>query len=354
MIDYVKIELPTISIGLFSPFGGMKRVRRMGKNITPIDATPPLPRPEKVGIYCRVSSPTAAQIHSLSAQASYLLKFALHHRGWIVTDIYIDISSGSTVEKRPEFMRMLTDIRLGRLTQIVTKSVSRFGRNSEEILEAYRAIKELGAEIYFDEQDLDSRLPDSELYVSLYGGLAQAENTQLSENMKWAIKKRAADGTSAIYNRPCYGYRVNEEGVFDIVPEEASVVREIFSLYISGLSILKIKRHLEGKGVLSPSGKSNWSKHTIEVILANKKYVGASVIYKTYQDGYPKSKRITNRGTHDIYVLNDHHIPIVPEEIFEQAQRLREERTNIELDEEGKLRRKAKKYSSAKTERGQE
>ena len=195
MIDYVKIELPTISIGLFSPFGGMKRVRRMGKNITPIDATPPLPRPEKVGIYCRVSSPTAAQIHSLSAQASYLLKFALHHRGWIVTDIYIDISSGSTVEKRPEFMRMLTDIRLGRLTQIVTKSVSRFGRNSEEILVAYRAIKELGAEIYFDEQDLDSRLPDSELYVSLYGGLAQAENTQLSENMKWAIKKRAADGT---------------------------------------------------------------------------------------------------------------------------------------------------------------
>ena len=167
MIDYVKIELPTISIGLFSPFGGMKRVRRMGKNITPIDATPPLPRPEKVGIYCRVSSPTAAQIHSLSAQASYLLKFALHHRGWIVTDIYIDISSGSTVEKRPEFMRMLTDIRLGRLTQIVTKSVSRFGRNSEEILVAYRAIKALGAEIYFDEQDLDSRLPDSELYVSL-------------------------------------------------------------------------------------------------------------------------------------------------------------------------------------------
>ena len=282
------------------------------------------------------------------------LKYALHHRGWIVGDIYIDIGSGSSVEKRPEFMRLLGDIKAGKITRVIVKSVSRFGRNTEEILVSFRAIKDLGATVYFDEQGLDSRASDSELYVSLYGGAAQAENTQHSENMKWAIKARAEAGTSAIYDRPCYGYRVNDQDEFEIVQDEASVVREIFSLYIRGLSVLKIKQYLESKNIPSPTGKPTWSKRTIETTLTNKKYIGASEIYKTYQAGYPKSKRVTNKGTHDQYVIDDHHVPIIPKEIFEEAQKKRAERTNIEIGEDGTVRRKAKKFSSVKLETGEE
>ena len=184
--------------------------------------------------------------------------------------------------------------------------------------------------------------------MSLYGGIAQEENRQLSENIKWGIKKRAEDGTSAIYNRPCYRYRVNEAGEFEIVPDEASVVREIFSMYLRGLSILKIKQQLEGRGVPSPTGKPAWSKHTIDTILDNKKYIGTSVIYKSYHTGHPESKRVINRGNHDMYELSNHHVPIIPANLFEQVKNERSERSNIELDAEGKPKRKAKKYSAAK------
>ena len=320
----------------------------MERKITRIVRDPQFPQIEKVGIYCRVSSATSAQLHSLSAQASHLLHYAMHHRGWFVEDIYLEVASGSSAAKRLEFMRLLSDVKSGKITQVVTKSVSRFGRNTEEILESFRAITALGAKIYFEEQDLCSWSPDCELYLSLYGGIAQEENHQLSENIKWGIRKRAQDGTSAIYNRPCYGYRVNENGEFEIVPDEASVVREIFSMYLRGLSILKIKQQLESRGIPSPTGKPAWSKHTIDTILDNKKYIGVSVIYKTYHTGHPESKRVLNRGTHDRYELNGHHIPIIPADLFEKVQSTRAERSNIELDEDGKPKRKSKKYSAAK------
>ncbi|MBO6082170.1 MAG: recombinase family protein, partial [Bacteroidales bacterium] len=128
----------------------------------------------------------------------------------------------------------------------------------------------------------------------------------------------------------------------------ASVVREIFSMYLRGLSILKIKQQLESRGIPSPTGKPAWSKHTIDTILDNKKYIGVSVIYKTYHTGHPESKRVLNRGTHDRYELNGHHIPIIPADLFEKVQSTRAERSNIELDEDGKPKRKSKKYSAAK------
>lgn len=122
----------------------------------------------------------------------------------------------------------------------------------------------------------------------------------------------------------------------------------IFSLYIQGLSILKIRRYLESRGVLSPTGKANWSNRTVETILTNKKYIGVSVIYKTFQEGYPKSKRVTNQGEHDIYELRDHHIPIIANEVFKKAQETRAARSNVETDADGNSRRKTTKYSSPK------
>ena len=325
----------------------------MAKRVTKIENNNPTPEwYKRVGIYCRVSTASSAQVHSLAAQASYLLQYSMNHRGWIVTDIYIDISSGSSIEKRPEFMRLIQDVQKGKINQIITKSVSRFGRNTIEVLESYRALKAIGAEIYFEEQDLYSSRSDCEVYLSLYSASAENENLQLSENIKWGIRKRALDGTSAIYNRPCYGYRVNADGEFEIAADEASVVREIYSMYINGMSVVKIKQALESVEIPSPGGKKNWSKHTIETILSNKKYIGASEIYKTYQQGYPQAKRKTNRGTHDLCIIEDHHIPIIPKELFEAVQKEKAERTNIEYDAEGHAHRKATKYSAATVDTG--
>lgn len=247
-------------------------------------------------------------------------------------------------------MRMLSDVERGKITLVLTKSVSRFGRNTEEAVTAYRSIVTAGGKSFFEEQGLDSTNPDSEWYVTVYSGLAQQENTEHSKNIKWGIRKRAEDGSSALFNRPCYGYRVNEEGQFEIVPEQAAVVRDIFSLYIRGLSVLKIIKYLEARSIPSPTGKPTWSKHTIETMLENKKYIGTSQIYISFQLCYPNPKTITNRGQHDIVESSGHHIPIITEKIFAAAQKAREARTNIELDEEGKPRRKTKKYSAAKVE----
>ena len=146
------------------------------------------------------------------------------------------------------------------------------------------------------------------------------------------------------------GYRANEEKEIEIVPDEAAVVREIYSLYIKGLSVVKIKQYLESMSVLSPTGKSTWSKHTIESILTNKKYIGNSVAYQTYREGYPYPKTIVNRGQRAKIEVSEHHVPIIPMEIFEAVQKIRQERTNIVRDEEGRAHRKTKKYSAAKVD----
>lgn len=137
---------------------------------------------------------------SLAAQASFLLRYVMTVPSWIAEDIYIDICSGAMIESRPEFMRMLSDVKNGKITQVVTKSVSRFGRNAEEIVVAFRAIKEAGADIYFHEQDLSSRRADCELYVFIFGACAQEDNRQHSENIKWGINPVMSMES---YNSPC-------------------------------------------------------------------------------------------------------------------------------------------------------
>ena len=194
----------------------------------------------------------------------------------------------------------------------------------------------LGVYIYFEEQSLDSRSPESELYITLFSGIAQEENRSLSENIKWGIRKKIEDGSSPIYDRPCYGYRVDENGEFTIVPEEATVVSRIFAMYLSGMSILKIKAVLEADGILSPTGKDRWSKRTIDMILLNKKYCGYSVV------------KVENKS----YEQDNHHKPIIPLELFEKVQAEKVERTNVEIGEDGKLYRKSAKYSSQKTKEG--
>ena len=300
---------------------------------------------ERVGIYCRVSSTAKPQLRSLAAQASYLTKHVLSVPRWQLVDIYLDVGSGASAENRPEFMRLIDDVKNGIIQSVVTKSISRLGRNAEEILTVTRMLKGLGGTVYFEEQGISTKLADSELYISLYAAVAESEFQQISENIKWGIRKRVEEGTSEIYNRPCYGYRLDEDREFVIEPEEAVTVRLIYDWYLSGLSVVKIKAKLEQEGIPSPAGKNVWSKHTIDSILKNKKYCGFSIVYQTFMDGYPTPKRITNIGYHPKYEIAEHHIPIIPLELFERVQQVRADRTNVEVDADGNRRRKKTKYS---------
>ena len=183
--------------------------------------------------------------------------------------------------------------------------------------------------------------------ISLYCGVAEGENKSHSENVRWGLKRHAENGTSKLYNKPCYGYRQNDDGDLEIVEDEAAVVRRVYAMYLSGLSIVKIKAALEADNIPSPTGKEQWSKHTLEFMLTNTKYYGTSVIFKTHTPEY-KAKRKANDGEVARYAAEGNNEPIIPEKIFSQVQEERTRRSNIEIGEDGLKKRKSTKYSAKK------
>jgi len=303
---------------------------------------------KKVGIYCRVSSGSSSQLHSLADQASGLTRYVYRQPMMVAADIFLDVTSGSDVVNRPEFQRMLQSARDGKINYVVTKAVSRFGRSTEDVLVAVRALKEYGVEVYFEDQQIGSLKPEAELNISLYCTVAEGENKSHSEDVRWGLKRHAENGTSKLYNKPCYGYRQNEDGALEIVEEEAVIVRRVYAMYLSGLSIVKIKAALENDKIPSPTGKEQWSKHTLDFMLANTKYYGTAIIFKTYTPEY-KAKRRVNNGEVDRYAAGGNNEPIIPEDMFKRVHEERARRSNVEIGEDGVKRRKSTKYSAKRS-----
>ena len=251
------------------------------RNVTKIPVRHELPRLSKVGVYCRVSTNQPEQLRSMSAQASHLTRTVLHSRGWILIDIYLDFHTGLN-DNRPELQRLLKDCRSGNVDTILTKSVSRFGRNTAETIRLIRELNAIGARIIFENEEIDTSKCESEFLVTLIEAYAQEESYNRSENIRWGIEKRMQNGTSLLYNRRCFGYRKNENGTLEICPEEAEVVRLIFDFYLRGGSILSIIKELEKRQIQTPSGKKKWCTQTVVKILTNEKYIGNVLLKKTY------------------------------------------------------------------------
>ena len=195
---------------------------------------PPKPpkREKRVGIYCRVSSNSFEQLKSLTAQVSALTRVTAATPQWLLVDVYMDIASGKTGSSRKEFSRMLEDCNSHNLDIILTKSISRFGRDTVDTLEALNQLKTLGVRVIFEQEDLDTANTDSDLMISIIEAIAQAENESRSDNIKWGIKQRAAQCTSKLYNRKCYGYKNDVDGSLIIDDEEAKNVQLIFDFYL--------------------------------------------------------------------------------------------------------------------------
>ena len=294
---------------------------------------PPIQKREKrVGIYCRVSTSSVEQLQSLTAQVSHLTRIIAATPQWLLADVYMDIATSKTGSSRKEFNRMLEDCQSRKLDIVITKNISRFGRDTVETLDALNQLKALGIRVIFEQEELDTANTDSDLVISVIESVAQAENESRSENIKWGIKNRAASGKSKLYDRKCYGYKHDATGLLVIDEETSKNAKFIFDLYLSGQSVIGIIKELERRKIISPTGKEKWCKRTIDVMLSNEKYTGDVKLLKS--------------GNSEVqYLSTDNNPAIISKETFEAVQIEKAKRSNVMTDNNSK-KRKSKKYSS--------
>ena len=257
--------------------------------------TVPVPRPRllRVAAYARVSSGKDAMLHSLSRQISYYSQMIQKHPGWTYAGCYADADYTGTRGERPEFQRLLADCRAGKIDRNLTKSVSRFARNTVTLLETARELKERGIAVFFEKERLDTLSGDGELLLSFLASFAQEESRSVSENCKWRVRKDFSEG------RPMnlmllYGYR-SEKGRIVVDPEEAAVVRRIFHDYTHGLGSSLIAEALRKERIPCRLG-GRWSSSLIRTMLTNEKYMGDALLQKTFCADHLTKKKVVNRG----------------------------------------------------------
>ena len=280
---------------------------RVIKDVTPQMATE-LKR-LRVCAYARVSSGKDAMLHSLSAQVSYYQKFIASHIDWVFCGIYADEAFTGTKEVRPQFQKMLEECRSGNIDLVVTKSISRFARNTITLLQTVRELKAMGVDVFFEEQNIHTLSADGELMLSILASYAQEESLSASENQKWRIRKSFEAGKITAAFPKLFGYRV-VKGKITIDEETAPIVREIFLQFANGASLADIAHWLTDNGVPCIV-KGAWSSKKVKLILSNEKYSGNALLQKTFRNNHLEKRKIVNRGHLPQYFVEDTHPAIV-------------------------------------------
>lgn len=278
----------------------------------------------RVGVYARVSTDKEIQLHSLKEQLeSFRMKIA-QHPDWILVDVYADEGiSGTNAKKRKEFLRMMRDCETGKIDYVLTKSISRFARNTVECLSYVRHLQSIGVQLYFEKEGVDTATAVSELILTVMAAFAQEESRSISENLKWGIRKRFEKGESRWTKT--YGYRKMPDGEICIEPGEAEIVRMIFKMYQQGVSIPHILDCLNTMQIRSARGNQMWSKNAVKYLLQNEKYVGDMRLQKWISVDHISHKSVRNDATVvPIYNVRDHHVPIIDRHTYQQVQRIME------------------------------
>lgn len=274
----------------------------------------------RVCAYARVSTEREEQEYSFDRQVEYYKKYIQERADWQFVGMYADLGLSGKNKKRPQFMEMLEKCRNGQIDRIITKSISRFARNTIDCLQTVRELKDKGIGVYFEKEALDSLAPGVDLVLSIMAVFAEEESRSISKNIKWAIQKRFAKGQATIVTKRFLGYTRGDSHDIVIVPIEALVVRKIYELYIGGMSLYQICEALENEKILTSSGNIKWQISTILVILQNEKYTGDCLLQKTYSPDFLSTKRYRNNGQVKSYYIKKHHAPIVQEQLFNQVQ----------------------------------
>ena len=274
--------------------------------------------------YARVSSGKDAMLHSLSAQVSYYSDLIQKNPEWRFCGVYADEAMTGTKDNRENFQKMLAECRAGNLNLIITKSISRFARNTVTLLETVRELKDLGVDVYFEEQQIHSLSSDGELMLSILASYAQEESLSASENQKWRIRKDFEQGK--VSSLQMLGYKRNHDGVLEIIPDEAEIVRVIFNSYLSGIGKLAIANMLNEMHI-STKFDNEWTPEAVRRILTNEKYCGELMLQKFYNENHLTKRKMVNNGELNKFLITEAHEPIIEKSVFIAVQnRLQEQK----------------------------
>lgn len=291
--------------------------------ITKIETLPKLEKLKRVAAYARVSTDKDTMLLSLSNQVSYYSDLIQSTEGWEFAGVYADEAKTGTKDTRQEFNRLVQDALGGKIDMIITKSISRFARNTATLLQTTRALKAVGVDVYFQSENLHSLSSEGEMMLTLIASVAQEESRQVSENMKWRIKKDFQEGITW-GGKDCYGYKIVNKKLV-VVPEQAEVVKMIFQWYIEGCGMLVIAKELNKMGIPTMYGLK-WNHGAISGILSCITYTGDLILQSTYSENHLTKRKMINHGEMPMYYVENDHKPIISREIFDEVTRIRKEK----------------------------
>ena len=300
----------------------MPRVTKIPATLTQYTAMPiAAPRRRRVAAYARVSTDHEDQQSSYEAQVDYYTNYIQGRSDWEFSGIYADEGiTGTSIKHREGFKRMIQDALDGKIDLIVTKSVSRFARNTVDSLTTIRNLKEKGVECFFEKENIWTFDGKGELLITIMSSLAQEESRSISENCTWGQRKRMADGRVAVPFEHFLGYDRGEHGELVINEEQAKTVRLIYDLFLQGLTPHAIAKRLTEMGILTPRKKAVWNQCTVRSILTNEKYKGDALMQKRYTESFITKKQRVNNGELPQYYVEGNHEAIIPPETFELVQ----------------------------------
>ncbi len=333
----------------------MKTATEKKKNISFIPSQPEYDRSIRVqyktlrvAAYCRVSTTLEQQEGSYEAQISYYTEKIKSNPNWKLAGIYADDGKSATnTKKRDDFNSMIEDCMAGKIDMVITKSVSRFARNTVDSLQNIRKLKERNIPILFEKEGVNTMESGGELLITILSSQAQEESRNLSENTRWGLVRRFENGIISVNHNKFMGYTKDENGELSIVPEEADIVRRIFRLYLEGSSFVQIAKILEDDGILTVTGKTEWCPSVIDQMLSNEKYMGDALLQKTYTVDFLTKKRVKNQGIVPQYYIQDNHEAIIPKELYYRVQEEKARRASLNKSAATRRAKKEKsKYSS--------
>ena len=295
----------------------------MSKIVTPVEHLPKLIARKKVAAYVRVSSGKEAMIHSLAAQADYYSTLISKENEWVFVGIYSDEAITGTKGDRKGFQQMLEDCKDGKIDIVVTKSISRFARNTVTLLETVRSLKLMGVDVFFEEQNIHTMSADGELMLTILASYAQEESRSVSENMKWRIKKNFEEGMP--WNGGMLGYRI-KEGQYVVIPDEAVIVKRIYAEFQEGKGTNAIAQGLNEDGIPTRFGE-RWHPSVVAKILRNYTYTGNLLLQRTFVENHITKKNKINRGELPQYHVEEAHEAIIDIDTFNRVQVELERRT---------------------------
>ena len=304
----------------------MNEVSDLQRTVTVIPAKPhrnqqAVKRQLRVAAYCRVSTEEEEQQSSYEAQCTYYTDKIMTNPEWTMAGIFADEGiTGTSTKKRDDFNRMIRKCRQKKIDLILTKSMSRFARNTLDSLKYIRALKELGIGIIFEKENINTLEMDTELIITFMSAFAQSESESISANVRWGKRQAMKEGKTSVNFKKLYGYFLDSEGNPQVDSDKAEVIRSIFNRYLQGASLRMIRQELEAEGIPNPAGREKWGIDQIRNILSNEKYCGDVLMQKTFIQDCISKKVVKNTGQLPMYLIQNNHTAIVSREVYQAVQ----------------------------------